>query len=66
MKIACFWIFLSILWLGLSWQRVAHLRAAGRFVSGFRYGAMMFWVVIAVFWIWNVRVSWKRLRANEG
>lgn len=65
MKISGFWIVLSIAWLGITAGKVTRLQASGGQVSGLRYAAVVFWMVVLLFWVWNAWKSFGKYRAER-
>ncbi len=60
------WGLISIAWLGMAVDKVSRLHATGQHVSGLRVAAVLFWVFILLFWIWNGLKSFQKYRAQAG
>ena len=65
MVTAGIWCFISIMFLDTTWNRIVDMRAAGQYVSGWRYASVGFWVLILLFWIVNGWLSFRRVRAKK-
>ena len=65
MVAAGIWCFISIMFLDTTWNRVVDMRAAGKYVSGWRYASVGFWALILLFWIVNGWLSFRRDRAKK-
>jgi hypothetical protein len=59
------WCLISIISLDVTWSRIADMRAAGKYVSDWRYATVVFWVLILLFWIRNGWLSFRRDRAKK-
>ncbi len=47
---AVIWCLFSLVWVYLSWVRIAGLRAAGRPVDWKSWAILAFWTAVLVFW----------------
>ncbi len=65
LKLSSFWIFLSVLWIALSMERVSHLRASGRQVGGWGEARVWVWVVISLFWSWNAWTNFRKYQRDR-
>ena len=65
LQLASLQTLISVGWLGLSWDRIGHMRAIGKYVGPWRYIVMGFWGVMLLFWIVNACYNFKRYRASK-
>jgi hypothetical protein len=65
---AVIWCLFSVVWVYLSWVRIAGLRAAGRPVDWKNWAIFGFWSAVLVFWavIWVRSVVLARRRREFG
>ncbi len=62
---AAVWILLSVIFLDVAWAKVADLRSAGQYVSPWRYGRVVLWLMLLVFWLCQMWISFNRYRLGR-
>ena len=64
-KLSGFWIFLSVMQIALSVDRLLDFRSSGRPISAVREAAVGFWVVMLMFWSWNCWSNFRKSRSEQ-
>ena len=59
------WVLTSLVFLDSAYSKVQDLRAAGAPVSRLRYGNVVFWIGMLLFWIYRAWFCWRRYRMDE-
>ncbi len=63
---AVIWCLFSLVWMYLSWTRIAGLRAAGHVVDWKSWAILGFWSAVLVFWaVMGVRSALLAKRRRE-